>query len=88
MRLLLHDFHSSKSALIRGLSIAVSQFYRWRGLQSVFQVKSHLDSDDENEINKADAVPASWEMKIMKSMRSYLDAPSNGEMSNKMDDIE
>uniref|UniRef100_A0A8C4SC05 HTH CENPB-type domain-containing protein n=1 Tax=Erpetoichthys calabaricus TaxID=27687 RepID=A0A8C4SC05_ERPCA len=47
------------------------------------------DSDDENEMNNAAPVPTSSEMRnIMKSMRSYLDANSNGEMNNKMDDIE
>ncbi|GFU16269.1 hypothetical protein TNCV_4422241 [Trichonephila clavipes] len=47
------------------------------------------DSDDENEMNYAAPVPPSSEMKsVMKSMRSYLDAHSNGEMYNKIDDIE
>uniref|UniRef100_A0A8C4RFJ1 HTH CENPB-type domain-containing protein n=1 Tax=Erpetoichthys calabaricus TaxID=27687 RepID=A0A8C4RFJ1_ERPCA len=47
------------------------------------------DSDDENEMNNAAPVPTSSEMRnIMKSMRSYLDAHSNGEMNNKIDDIE
>uniref|UniRef100_A0A8C4SEN5 HTH CENPB-type domain-containing protein n=1 Tax=Erpetoichthys calabaricus TaxID=27687 RepID=A0A8C4SEN5_ERPCA len=47
------------------------------------------DSDNENEMNNAAPVPTSSEMRnIMKSMRSYLDAHSNGEMNNKMNDIE
>ncbi|GFT14469.1 hypothetical protein TNCV_4004381 [Trichonephila clavipes] len=47
------------------------------------------DSDDENEMNKAALVPTSSEMwNVKKSMRSYLDANSNGEMNNKMDDID
>ncbi|GFT38554.1 hypothetical protein TNCV_2748291 [Trichonephila clavipes] len=47
------------------------------------------DSDDENGINYAALVPTLSEMRnVMKSMRSYLDAHSNGEMNNKMDDIE
>uniref|UniRef100_A0A8C4RRF5 Tigger transposable element-derived protein 4 n=1 Tax=Erpetoichthys calabaricus TaxID=27687 RepID=A0A8C4RRF5_ERPCA len=47
------------------------------------------DSDDENEMNNAAPVPTSSEMRnIMKSMLSYLDAHSNDEMNNKMDDIE
>ncbi|GFX23826.1 hypothetical protein TNCV_1788571 [Trichonephila clavipes] len=47
------------------------------------------DSDDENKMNNAAHVPTSSEMKnAMKSFRSYLDAYSNGEMKNKMDDIE
>ncbi|GFT29595.1 uncharacterized protein TNCV_4890481 [Trichonephila clavipes] len=46
------------------------------------------DTDDENEMNKAAPAPTSSEMrKNMKSKRSYLDAHSNGEMNNKMDDI-
>ncbi|GFW10961.1 hypothetical protein TNCV_4459361 [Trichonephila clavipes] len=47
------------------------------------------DSDEEHDMNNATSVPASSEMRnAMKSMRSYLDAHSNGEMNNKMDDIE
>ncbi|GFV93549.1 hypothetical protein TNCV_1988611 [Trichonephila clavipes] len=43
------------------------------------------DSSDGNETNHA----AASEMRnIMKSMRSYLDAHSNGEMNKKVDDIE
>ncbi|GFX35957.1 hypothetical protein TNCV_4214791 [Trichonephila clavipes] len=43
--------------------------------------------DDENEMNHAAPVPTSSEMRIiMKSTRSYLDAYSDGEMNNKMDD--
>ncbi|GFV69316.1 hypothetical protein TNCV_390121 [Trichonephila clavipes] len=46
------------------------------------------DSDNENEINNGAPVPMSSEMQnIMKSMRSYLDAHSNGEINNKMVDI-
>ncbi|GFU09488.1 hypothetical protein TNCV_958951 [Trichonephila clavipes] len=45
------------------------------------------DSDEENEMNNAASVPISFEEKnITKSSRSYLDAHSNGEMNNKMDD--
>ncbi|GFW89487.1 uncharacterized protein TNCV_3967771 [Trichonephila clavipes] len=47
------------------------------------------DSDDENEMTNATLVPMPSEMRnIMKSMGNYLDAHSNGEMNNKMDDIE
>ncbi|GFW20555.1 hypothetical protein TNCV_1047801 [Trichonephila clavipes] len=46
------------------------------------------DSDDKNELNNATPVPTSSELRnIMKSMSSYLDANSNGERNNKMDDI-
>ncbi|GFV11702.1 hypothetical protein TNCV_976911 [Trichonephila clavipes] len=46
------------------------------------------DSDDESEMNNAAPVPTSPEMKNdMKSMRSYLDAHSYGDMNNKMDEI-
>ncbi|GFU89475.1 transposable element Tcb2 transposase [Trichonephila clavipes] len=46
------------------------------------------DSDDENKMNNPASVPTSSEMSIiMKSMRSYLDARSSGEMNNKVDDI-
>ncbi|GFV68813.1 hypothetical protein TNCV_1626061 [Trichonephila clavipes] len=45
---------------------------------------SDADSDDENEMNDEDPVTTSSEMQnIMKSMRSYLDAHSNGEMNSK-----
>ncbi|GFU96405.1 DDE-1 domain-containing protein [Trichonephila clavipes] len=47
------------------------------------------DSGNENEMNKAAPVPTSSEMRnIVKSIRSYLDTHSNGEMNNKIDDIE
>ncbi|GFW82669.1 hypothetical protein TNCV_3492411 [Trichonephila clavipes] len=47
------------------------------------------DSDDEKETNKAVPLSTSPEMRnIMKSMRRYLDAYCNGEMNNKMDEIE
>ncbi|GFV35227.1 hypothetical protein TNCV_620231 [Trichonephila clavipes] len=47
------------------------------------------DSDDKIEMNIAAPVPTSSEMRnIMKSMRNYLDAHSNSEMNNKMNDIE
>ncbi|GFU30195.1 uncharacterized protein TNCV_3625291 [Trichonephila clavipes] len=46
------------------------------------------DSDDENEMNNGTPFPMSSEMRsVMKSKISYLDAHSNGEMNNKMDDI-
>ncbi|GFU89160.1 hypothetical protein TNCV_2896081 [Trichonephila clavipes] len=47
------------------------------------------DSDDEKEMNNADLVLMSSKMRnIMKSMCSYLGTHSNGEIINKMDDIE
>ncbi|GFX05545.1 hypothetical protein TNCV_3434491 [Trichonephila clavipes] len=47
------------------------------------------DSDDENETNNAAPVLTSSEIRnVMKSMRSYLDAHFNGEMNNKMNNIE
>ncbi|GFS52999.1 hypothetical protein TNCV_331271 [Trichonephila clavipes] len=47
------------------------------------------DSDGEIEINNADPEPTSFEMRsIMKSMFSYLDEHSSGEMNNRMNDIE
>ncbi|GFV51892.1 transposable element Tcb1 transposase [Trichonephila clavipes] len=49
----------------------------------------HSDSDEKKETNDAAPVPTSSEMRnIMKSMCSYLDMHSNGEMNNKMEDIE
>ncbi|GFW42195.1 hypothetical protein TNCV_1206511 [Trichonephila clavipes] len=49
----------------------------------------NADSNDENETNDAAPVPTSSKMRnVMKSMRSYLDAFSNGEMNNQMDDNE
>ncbi|GFU44983.1 hypothetical protein TNCV_4234981 [Trichonephila clavipes] len=45
------------------------------------------DFDDENERNTAAPVPTSSEMRnILKSTQSYLEAHSNGEMNNKIDD--
>ncbi|GFW19630.1 hypothetical protein TNCV_1605211 [Trichonephila clavipes] len=46
------------------------------------------DSDGENEMNDAAPVPSPFEMRIMRSICSYLDAHSNGERNNKMNDIE
>ncbi|GFX76754.1 hypothetical protein TNCV_664611 [Trichonephila clavipes] len=47
------------------------------------------DSEDKNEMNNAAPDPKSSEMRnIMKSMRSYLGTYSNGEMNNKIGDIE
>ncbi|GFT74953.1 uncharacterized protein TNCV_2445611 [Trichonephila clavipes] len=49
----------------------------------------YAESDDEKEMTNADPVPMATEMrKIRKSMSSYLDTPSNGEIKNKMDDIQ
>ncbi|GFW09437.1 hypothetical protein TNCV_3995441 [Trichonephila clavipes] len=60
-------------------------------LEFVQLLKSIIDADagDENEVKNAAPVPTSSEMRnIMKNMRSYLDAHSNGEMNKRMDDIE
>ncbi|GFV67616.1 uncharacterized protein TNCV_4622961 [Trichonephila clavipes] len=61
-------------------------------LQLVVQKSKNIidvDSDAENEMYDATPISTSSEMKnIIKSMRSYLDAHSNGRMNNKMDDIE
>ncbi|GFY01888.1 transposable element Tcb2 transposase [Trichonephila clavipes] len=47
------------------------------------------DPDDENEMNISAPAPTSSDMRnIMKSMCSYLDVHPNGEVNNKMDDIE
>ncbi|GFW35937.1 SCAN domain-containing protein 3 [Trichonephila clavipes] len=59
-------------------------------LEFVHSSKNIIDahSDDENEMNNAAPVPTSSEMRnIMKSMRSYLDTHSSGEMNNKMDNL-
>ncbi|GFW95522.1 hypothetical protein TNCV_1722231 [Trichonephila clavipes] len=55
-------------------------------LEFVQSSKNMIDADfnDENEIKNAAPVPTSFEMRnIMKSMRNYLDAHSNGEMKKK-----
>ncbi|GFT21221.1 hypothetical protein TNCV_2582821 [Trichonephila clavipes] len=60
-------------------------------LEFVLSSKNTLDanSNDENEMNNAPPVPKSSEMgNVMKSLRNYLDSHSNGEMNNKMDDID
>lgn len=52
---------------------------------------TYVDSDDESENGISDAVPvpSTSEMrKIIKSMRSYLNAQSNGEMDKMMDNLE
>ncbi|GFU67133.1 DDE-1 domain-containing protein [Trichonephila clavipes] len=57
-----------------------------------FVQSSHIigaDPADEREMNNVASVPKSSEMRnVIKSMRSYLDAYSIGEMNNKMNDIE
>ncbi|GFT91218.1 uncharacterized protein TNCV_4044491 [Trichonephila clavipes] len=56
-------------------------------LEFVQSSKNIIDADSDDE--KAAPVSTSSEMRnIMKSMHSFLDAHSNGEMNNKMDDIE
>ncbi|GFU21819.1 uncharacterized protein TNCV_3283061 [Trichonephila clavipes] len=63
----------------------------WQRLFGVRSSKDIVDanSDDKIGVNNAAPVPTSSEMRnIMENMRSYLDAHSNGEMNNKMDDIE
>ncbi|GFV07822.1 DDE-1 domain-containing protein [Trichonephila clavipes] len=60
-------------------------------LEFVQSAKNIMDADssNENEMNNAAPVPTSSEMRnIMKIMRSYLDMHSNGDMNNKMDDLE
>ncbi|GFX30764.1 hypothetical protein TNCV_1181421 [Trichonephila clavipes] len=60
-------------------------------LELIQSTKSIIDtySDDENEENNAAPVPTSFKMRnIMKSMFSYLDVHSNGELNNKMNGIE
>ncbi|GFW83025.1 hypothetical protein TNCV_4604521 [Trichonephila clavipes] len=70
-----------KSRIMAERDIFWSLFY-------VFLKFIHADSD-ENEMNNAAPVPTSSKIRnIMKSMRSYLEAHSNGEMNNKRDDIE
>ncbi|GFV86939.1 hypothetical protein TNCV_2198911 [Trichonephila clavipes] len=50
---------------------------------------SDADYDEENEMNNTAPVSMSSEMwNIMKSMFSYLDTHSNGEMDKKMNGIE
>ncbi|GFT59368.1 hypothetical protein TNCV_2816361, partial [Trichonephila clavipes] len=44
------------------------------------------DSDDENEMNDAAPFPTLSETRNI--LKSYLDAHSNGEMNNRMDDFE
>ncbi|GFV68209.1 uncharacterized protein TNCV_1874911 [Trichonephila clavipes] len=59
------------------------------GVCSELKKSIDADPDDENEINNPAPVPMSSEMRnIMKSLRNYLDAHSNREMNNKMEDIE
>ncbi|GFX52400.1 hypothetical protein TNCV_4324181 [Trichonephila clavipes] len=60
-----------------------------RGSRVSVGVGRRESSNDENETNKVAPVPTSPEIRnIMKSKRSYLNAHSNGEMNNKMNDIE
>ncbi|GFU96333.1 hypothetical protein TNCV_89101 [Trichonephila clavipes] len=58
-------------------------------LEFVQSSKNIIDADyDKNETNNAAPVPITSEMRnVMKSMRSYLDAHSNGEVNSKMLDI-
>ncbi|GFV19445.1 uncharacterized protein TNCV_3663781 [Trichonephila clavipes] len=68
------------------------QIWQTKTFWSLFQSLKNIideDSDDENEMNNAAPVPTSSKMRnIMKSMCNYLDAHSNGETNNKMDDTE
>ncbi|GFV36642.1 hypothetical protein TNCV_1033181 [Trichonephila clavipes] len=60
-------------------------------LEFVQSSKNIIDADfnNENEMNNAAPVPTSSKiLNVMKSRRSYLDAHTNGEVNNKMDDIE
>ncbi|GFW63376.1 hypothetical protein TNCV_400421 [Trichonephila clavipes] len=51
--------------------------------------KKNGEKEDEKEMNNTAHVATSSDMKnVRKSMCNYLDANSNGEMNNKMDDIE
>ncbi|GFS75017.1 DDE-1 domain-containing protein [Trichonephila clavipes] len=53
------------------------------------QSSKNIIEADENEMKNAAPVPTSSEIRnVMKSNRSYIDAHFNGEMNNKMDDIE
>ncbi|GFS51485.1 transposable element Tcb1 transposase [Trichonephila clavipes] len=53
------------------------------------KITTDADSDDENEMNNAAPVSASSEVRnVMKSMLSYLNAHSNGEMNSKINDSE
>ncbi|GFY33448.1 hypothetical protein TNCV_2227171 [Trichonephila clavipes] len=60
-------------------------------LEFVQSLKNNIDADsgDEIEMNNASPIPTSSEMRnIMKSMHSYIDAHSNGEMDNIVNIIE
>ncbi|GFS62535.1 hypothetical protein TNCV_1263081 [Trichonephila clavipes] len=68
------------------------QLWQTKIFWSLFKAQKNIidaDSGEEDEMNNAAPVPTSSEMRnTMKSMRSYLDAYSNGEMNNKTDGIE
>ncbi|GFX19135.1 uncharacterized protein TNCV_3012791 [Trichonephila clavipes] len=60
-------------------------------LEFVQSSKNTIDADcgEENEMNNVAPVPMSSEMRnILESMHTYSDAHTNGELNNKMDDIE
>ncbi|GFT79744.1 hypothetical protein TNCV_732801 [Trichonephila clavipes] len=83
----------SISILERELATVFSEPCTCRMSVEYWEIKSKWrncrGSDDENEMNKAAPVPTSTEMRnIMKSMRNYLDAYSNGEKNKKLDSIE
>ncbi|GFX27549.1 hypothetical protein TNCV_4996041 [Trichonephila clavipes] len=57
--------------------------------KDILEFVQSLKMKDEHEVNIATSIPTSSEMRnTRKSMRSYLDAHSNGEMNEKMDDSE
>ncbi|GFW68006.1 hypothetical protein TNCV_1617671 [Trichonephila clavipes] len=65
-----------------------NQLWQTKKLWSLFKAQKNIDadSDDENELSNAASVLPSSEMRnVMKRMRSYLDAHSNGEMNNNME---
>ncbi|GFV85555.1 DDE-1 domain-containing protein [Trichonephila clavipes] len=75
-------YDSVRTASVR-TNIYILEFVR--SSKSIIDV----DSDDESEKNNAASVPTSSRMRdVVKRIRSYLNAHSNGEMNKKIDDIE
>ncbi|GFW11376.1 hypothetical protein TNCV_3808961 [Trichonephila clavipes] len=83
-----HDeLRGPRSDYVRQVALATTTtYYPHTFDREVCALKNIIDADsnDKNETNKDAPAPSSSEMRnIMKSMRSYLDSHSNGEINNK-----
>ncbi|GFX23092.1 hypothetical protein TNCV_2932561 [Trichonephila clavipes] len=82
---------SEESVSVDDDNVCITQITAEKNILEFVHSSENVDtvSDRENEMSIAASVPKSSEMRsVVKSTRSYLDKHSDGEMNNKMDDIE